>query len=278
MIVKEVRVRRALTRSRLPDIDYALNPYIGCSHGCIYCYARLYTDKKEVKERWGEVVLVKVNLVELLRQEASKIRGVVGVGTVTDPYQPVEREYGLTRESLKVLLRRGVRVSIQTKSGLVTRDKDILVEHRDLVDVGLTITTLDEEIARWLEPGAPPPAERVTALEELSSAGVRTWIFYGPVIPGINDGDETVEDLVRLVASTGSILYYDSLHVKPFMLATTHPLREAALSTRNYGWRRFWERLVEKCRKMGVECREGFTGDAVPAKRAGLMRWVGSSR
>jgi len=277
VIVREIRVRRALTRSGLPDIDYALNPYIGCSHGCIYCYARLYTDKKEVKERWGEVVLVKINLIELLRREASRIRGVVGVGTVTDPYQPIESEYGLTRESLKVLLRRGVRVSIQTKSGLVTRDKDILVEHRGLVDVGFTITTLDEEMARWLEPGAPPPSERVRALEELSSAGVRTWLFYGPVIPGINDGDEVVEELVGLAASTGSILYYDSLHVKPFMLAPEHPLREAALSTRGYGWRRFWERLVEKCRKMGVKCREGFTGDAVPVKRTGLMKWVGSS-
>lgn len=274
MIVREVRVRRALTRSGLPDIDYALNPYIGCSHGCIYCYARLYTGREEVREGWGEVVLVKINLIELLRREASGIRGVVGVGTVTDPYQPVEEEYGLTGESLKVLLRRGVRVSIQTKSGLVTRDRDILVENRGLVDVGLTITTLDEGTARRLEPGAPPPADRVRALEELSSAGVRTWIFYGPVIPGVNDGEEVVEELVGLAASTGSILYYDSLHVKPFMLAPTHPLREAALSVRNYGWGRFWRRLTEKCEKMGVECREGFAGDAVSGKGHGLMRWA----
>ena len=274
MIVREVRVRRALTRSGLPDIDYALNPYIGCSHGCIYCYARLYTDRAEVRERWGEVVLVKVNLVELLRREATSVRGVVGVGTVTDPYQPVEKEYGLTRESLRVLLRRGLRASIQTKSGLVARDKDILVEYRGSVDVGFTITTLDERVARWLEPGAPPPRERVRALEGLSSEGIRTWVFYGPVIPGVNDGDDVVEGLLKLAASTGSVLYYDSLHVKPFMLTPSHPLREAALSARRYNWGRFWRRLRESCEKFGVICREGFTGDAVANRGGGLMRWV----
>ncbi len=278
MIVREVRVRKALTRSGLPDLDYALNPYIGCTHGCIYCYARLYTDRDDVREKWGEVVLVKANLIELLRREASSIRGVVGVGTVTDPYQPVEKEYGLTRKSLKVLLVRGLRVSIQTKSGLVTRDKDILVAHRGLVDVGFTITTLDEGAARWLEPGAPSPAERVKALEELSSAGIRTWIFYGPVIPGINDSDDVVEELLRLAASTNSILYYDSLHVKPFMLTPSHPLREVALSVRRYDWGRFWRRLREECKRIGVVCREGFTGDAATVEGEGLMRWARGAR
>lgn len=275
MIVREVRVRRALTRSGLPDIDYALNPYIGCSHGCIYCYARLYTDKEDIRERWGEVVLVKANLVKLLRREALRVRGVVGVGTITDPYQPVEREYGLTRESLKVLLRRGLRVSIQTKSGLVTRDKDILVNHGNAVDVGFTITTLDEGVARWLEPGAPPPRERVRALEELSSAGLRTWVFYGPVIPGVNDGEDVIEGLVRLAADTGSTLYYDSLHVKPFMLSPTNPLRGAALAARKYDWGRLWRGLREECRRAGVVCREGFAGDASPTEGPGLMRWAG---
>ncbi len=278
MIVREVRVRKALTRSGLPDLDYALNPYIGCTHGCIYCYARLYTDRDDVREKWGEVVLVKANLIELLRREASSIRGVVGVGTVTDPYQPVEKEYGLTRKSLKVLLVRGLRVSIQTKSGLVTRDKDILVAHRGLVNVGFTITTLDEGAARWLEPGAPSPAERVKALEELSSAGIKTWIFYGPVIPGINDSDDVVEELLRLAASTNSILYYDSLHVKPFMLTPSHPMREAALSVRKYDWGRFWRRLREECKRIGVVCREGFTGDAATVEGEGLMRWARGAR
>jgi len=142
------------------------------------------------------------------------------------------------------------------------------------VDIGFTITTLDEGIARWLEPGAPPPAERVRALEELSSEGLRTWVFYGPVIPGVNDGDDVIEGLLEIVSGTGSILYYDSLHVKPFMLDPAHPLRRAALATKRFEWGRFWERLRERCREAGVTCREGFVGDALSGSGPGLLRWV----
>ncbi|MET1128537.1 MAG: radical SAM protein [Thermoproteota archaeon] len=261
--VVKVRVSAALTRSGLPDLDYALNPYAGCSHGCVYCYARLYTRYREASRSWGRVVVVKENIVEVLKREVRRLKpGVVGVGTVTDPYQPVELAHRLTRRSLEVLLESGFYASIQTKSGLVTEDLDLLEEHSDKVDVGLTVTTLDERVAQLIEPWAPPPGERVRALEELGSRGIRVWVFYGPVLPGINDDDATLESIVRLAASLGAVLYYDKLRVRGFMLAPGYPIRGSAEAAKRYEWASFFRRLRELCARYGVECHPGFEGDA----------------
>jgi DNA repair photolyase len=261
--VVKVRVSAALARSGLPDLDYALNPYAGCSHGCVYCYARLYTRYREASRSWGRVVIVKENIVEVLKREVRKLKpGVVGVGTVTDPYQPVELAHRLTRRSLEVLLESGFYASIQTKSGLVTEDLDLLEEHSDKVDVGLTVTTLDEHVAQLIEPWASPPGERVRALEELRSHGIRIWVFYGPVLPGINDDDATLESIVRLAASLDAVLYYDKLRVRGFMLAPGYPVRGSAEAAKRYEWASFFRRLRELCTRYGVECRPGFEGDA----------------
>ncbi len=153
----EIKVKTALSKSGLKELDYALNPYLGCRFSCVYCYAR-YFSPTEVKERWGEVVVVKSNLLEVLRREvAIKRKGVVGVSTITDPYQPIESERKLTRGSLKILLESGFRVSIQTKSPLVLRDLDLLLSHKEKVDVGLTITTANRDLSKTLEPLAPLP-------------------------------------------------------------------------------------------------------------------------
>jgi len=255
-------VKTALSDTGLPDLKYALNPYIGCSHGCVYCYARLYTRDKRVSENWGNTVVVKYNLPQVLEREVkSRERGVVGVGTITDPYQPVEAHYKITVKSLLVLLKAGFPVSIQTKNPLVLRDLRVLAEHRDLVDVGFTITTLKYEIAKFIEPRAPPPSSRVEALRRLRASGLKTWIFYGPVIPGLNDDVETIKCLVELAAETRSVLYYDPVHVKSFMKTPTH-----VLYTYIQGSTREWRSRVERavlntCRELGVTCKPGFTGD-----------------
>jgi len=252
-----IEVRSALSRSGLPDIDYALNPYAGCAHGCIYCYARLYTRPRDAAENWGSMVYVKRNLIEVLRREVKRFRrGVVGVGTITDPYQPIEVREVLTRRAIELLLENGFAVSIQTKSPLILRDLDILRSHPGRVDVGFTITSLDPEKARFIEPRAPDPRSRAAALKRIADACVETWIFLGPVIPGINSSMDEVVRIVELAAETGSKLLVDKLHVKRFMWGG--PLEAYARRALRYPWRRFFEDVLRLCRDYGVRCIEGL--------------------
>jgi len=260
MKVIYVEVKSALVKSGLPDIDYALNPYAGCQHSCLYCYARLYTRYRDAAENWGEVVYVKKNLLQVLDRETRYMRrGVVGVGTITDPYQPIEEREMLTRQSVELLLRRGFHVSIQTKSSLILRDLGLFQRYKDRVDVGFTITTLDRDKARFIEPHAPEPQQRVQALKLLSSKGIETWIFLGPVIPGINDDAKDLEDLVVLAAETNSKLLVDRLRVRPFMFST--PLKKHAVLALKFNWRKLFEHVEELCRRYKVECFVGLGED-----------------
>lgn len=206
---------RAISRSLLPDIDYAFNPYIGCAHGCIYCYARCFTKDREASESWGKVVKVKHGILEALEREVKLMRkgSVVGVSTITDPYQPLERKLGLVRRAIMVMLNAELRISIQTKSDLVVRDLDILAGRP--VDIGFTITTMDGGVSRVIEPAAPPPGRRAAALKEVAKYGVQRWIFYGPIIPTINDDDGTAEGIANLASETGSEVILDFLRLRP---------------------------------------------------------------
>ncbi len=255
----EIKIKQALTKSGLPDIDYALNPYLGCSHSCLYCYAKMYTRLNDVTTNWGSIIAVKKNLLDVLIKEVEKLKkGVVGIGTITDPYQPVEAIYRLTRSSIEILARGGFRVSIQTKSSLVLRDIDILKRYRDCVDVGLTITsTVDSSPMRIFEPYSTPPSARIKALEKLFESGIKTWIFYGPVIPGYNDSIEEVTKIVKLAKETESLLYIDRLRIKRFMQFDPF-LKSIASKSARYDWREFYSNIYRLCRDMKVVCRSGF--------------------
>jgi len=258
--VLETVVYKALSRSGLPDIDYALNPYIGCWHSCIYCYARLYVRNSAVSKDWGNVILVKKNVVEVLSREVKHLRlGVVGIGTITDAYQPIEAIYGLTKESIDLLLKKGFQVSIQTKNPLILRDLDLLEKYRNSVDVGLTITTFNSRVAEFIEPRAPPPKTRANALYKLSEIGIKTWIFYGPVIPSLNDDDSTIDEIIELAKDTRSEVLIDRLHIKNFMYKPDHPLNKLISLTKKYEWRNFLTKVMNKCLKAGVKCMEAFT-------------------
>ncbi|MEM2025319.1 MAG: radical SAM protein [Desulfurococcaceae archaeon] len=257
--LRYTNVSSALSKSGLPGLDYALNPYVGCSHGCTYCYARLYTRDRRISQNWGKVVAIKQNLVDVISREAKRAKpGLVGVGTITDPYQPVESVFKLTRSCVEVLLNNKFRVSIQTKNTLVLRDIDVLSARTELVDVGFTITTFNDKVARAIEPRSSPPSARALALERLSSAGVKTWVFYGPIIPGLNDDEVTLDLIASLSSRTGSILYFDQINVKPFMRSTEHELyRYIPLRTRVW-WKNVKDRIYKKCRDYGIVCRPGF--------------------
>jgi len=250
--VYEVRVKRALAPSGLPEYDYALNPYVGCLHGCLYCYAIDYT-RGPPAAAWGSVVYVKVNLLEVLRREVGRVRpGVVGLSTVTDPYQPPEAKYRLTRGAVSILAGAGFRVSIQTKSGMVVRDVDVLVAHREAVDVGVTITTLADK-ARILEPMAAHPYARAQAVRKLAAAGVKTWIFLGPIIPGFNDGAEDIEPVVKLAHETGSELYYDRYRPKPRADAYLAAKYRPVAATHSW-WAEVKKTVEAICARYGARC------------------------
>jgi DNA repair photolyase len=209
-----VECKHALSRSKLPGLDYALNPYVGCAHDCIYCYAPFLMGKP--RERWRTPVGARTNLPRLLDSELRKASGTIGVGTVTDPYQPVEATLKLTRRCLEVVQRRGARVSIHTKSDLVLRDLGILKLLPE-PEVGVTLTTIDETLARTFEPFAPAPSARLNAIRGLVEAGIRTYVLIGPIIPTVTDSD--IEGLVKAISNTGvERVMLDRLRLRPGML------------------------------------------------------------
>lgn len=176
---------------------FTLNPYTGCGHHCLYCYARSYIpgfDRPRPKK----------DLINRVRHDASVLPkgSLISVAESSDPYTPPERVLGLTREVLKILIERGHRVLVVTKSDLVTRDADVLMGR---AAVTITVTTLDDEVAKKIEPGAPPPSKRIRAVEELTRRGVPVSVRIDPIIPYINDDPIMLERLVKEVADAGAL-------------------------------------------------------------------------
>lgn len=183
MIIREIHAKTILSKSQV--FDYTINPYVGCKHGCTYCYARFMKRFTGHKEPWGEFVDVKINAPELLRREVQKARpGRVWVSGVCDPYQPVEGKYELTKRCLEVLVRHDWPITVQTRSGLVSRDVE-LFKGNNKIDVGLSVTTGDESVRRLFEPNAPPIKERIKALEALHLVGIRTFAMIAPMLPRV---------------------------------------------------------------------------------------------
>jgi DNA repair photolyase len=186
MDITEITARTILTRSRIPGVDYIINPYLGCGHGCRYCYAvfmRRYA-RQHAGAPWGSFVEAKVNLPRVLRAELARRKqpGQVFLASVCDPYQPVELRYRLTRSALELLAEFGWGVSILTRSPLVTRDLDLLTAIPE-VRVGLSIPTDDDRVRRVLEPQAPPIPARIATLKKLRQAGLSPWVFIAPMLP-----------------------------------------------------------------------------------------------
>jgi len=188
MTIKEILCRSVLTKSNLPEVDYCINPYVGCLHGCVYCYASFMKRFTGHKEEWGTFLDVKVNAPEILKKEITprKKRGKILIGSVTDAYQPTERMFRLTRQILEILAKYDFPVSILTKSNLVKRDFDI-IRSIGSCEVGMTLTSLDESISRIIEPVASTPAERLDALSFFRQSGISAYAFIGPILPGLID-------------------------------------------------------------------------------------------
>ena len=185
MYIKEIQAKAILSKSKI--FPYVINPYVGCQHGCSYCYARFMKRFTGHREPWGQFVDVKINAVELLKKEVVKKKpGRVWVSGVCDPYQPLEKKYQLTRACLQILAEQQWPVSVLTRSPLVLRDLDVL-KAGDNFEVGMSIGTVDESIRYRFEPSAPPISARLQALSELHQAGIRTYVMLAPILPGCEE-------------------------------------------------------------------------------------------
>lgn len=186
MDIAEIQAKAALTKSKIPGVEYVINPYIGCGHGCRYCYAAFMSkwSRHHAGSEWGSFVEPKVNIAEVLQGELSRKRkrGTVLLSSACDPYQPVEARFRLTRECILLLDRFGWGIDILTRSPLVTRDIDLLRSGAK-VSVGFSIPTDSDRVREVLEPRSPSIAARLQALRELHGAGIETWVFIAPLLP-----------------------------------------------------------------------------------------------
>lgn len=211
----EVRVKTALNRVEGMPFRWSLNPYRGCRHGCGYCYARIthtYYDL-DLAADFERVIFVKVNLADVLRAELSRPgwrRERVAIGTATDPYQPAEAGYRVTRRCLEVFARRANPCSLTTKGTLVVRDIDLFQELARVTEfaVNVSLISLRPEVWRRLEPHTPPPASRLRAVERLAAAGVPVNVFLAPILPGLTDNPEDLGAVIRAAADHGAAGVY----------------------------------------------------------------------
>ncbi len=203
--------RSALQRVRGMWFDWSLNPYGGCVHRCTFCYVRAFERRADRPSdaRYGRTVRVKTNVVTVLREELrrpSHRSGLVCLGTATDPYQPAEGRYRLTRGCLEALVAARRPITLTTRGPLVVRDAGLLAEAGAAagVSVSVSVPTVDEAVVRRTEPGTAPPRQRLRALERLAAAGVRAGVLMAPVLPGISDGDESLAATVRAARDAGA--------------------------------------------------------------------------
>lgn len=225
--VQVEKPRTIITRNESPDIsfDRSINPYRGCEHGCVYCFARPTHSFMGLSPGldFESKLFAKPDAARLLDKELSKDGyqpRTIAIGTNTDPYQPIEKQYRIMREILEVLEARGHPVGIVTKSALVTRDIDILsrMAERGLAKVALSVTTLDRMLARTMEPRASTPTKRLEAIRQLSDAGIPTSVMVAPIIPGLTDQEmERILDSARAAGAreAGYVVLRLPLEVAP---------------------------------------------------------------
>ena len=258
IVVKYTLVDQILTPSGIESIEYSLNPYIGCSHGCVYCYARYLLMRRGYKpEDWGKIVFVKSNAISRLKDEIRwKKKGRIYLSTATDPYQPLENECQVTRRLLEVIAKYDWPLDILTKSSLVLRDLDLLVNMSN-VRVGMSIS-VTEEYRRFLEPVASSYYERLRTLEKLIEVfgSQRVHVFFAPFIPILSE-----DSLVRIIDDLASIgirrIFFDKLNIKAKNWITINPALEIMGVPKEEFWRKakspkYWDRVKKEAIRLAI--------------------------
>lgn len=270
--IREIHTNNYISKTKLPVADYAINPYVGCAHKCMYCYAefmRRFTGHPN--EIWGDFVDVKLCHNEIKTEKLAGRR--IFIGSVTDPYMPCEAKYQITRSVLRQLIGCDAVIDIQTKSALVTRDIDILQQIPNL-KVGFSICTLDDNFRKGVEPCAGRIEDRIKALEQLHAAGIRTYIFMSPMFPGITDFKSVIrrtgkstdeywfENLNLRAGYRTRVLNYIQEHYPKLM-----PLYDEIYRQKNMS---YWEQLSleidDFCAEFGCICHNYFYHEKIKKK------------
>lgn len=223
--IQEIEAKSMIVASKLPDADYVVNPYTGCEFGCLYCYASFMGRfVNESFDNWGNYLYVKKNAVEVFEMDlkrwgSDKRKASIFLSSVTDAYQGAEKKYRLTRGILEILVREGYPgvVSILTKSPLILRDIDLL-NRLPKPDVGMTVTTTDDSLSRFLEIRAPLASRRFDTLKKLHDAGVPTYAFVGPLLPHFRYRPDLLDELfARLAETEVQNVYIEHMNLKPYI-------------------------------------------------------------
>ncbi|MHA2396692.1 MAG: radical SAM protein [Candidatus Thorarchaeota archaeon] len=198
MIVDKVQAKSIITKSNIPGVDFVINPYIGCQHACIYCYAEFMKRfTGHGGEIWGEFIDVKLYDWEKIKPEKYDGKTLL-LSSVTDPYTPLEVKYENTRRVLEKLIGTKAALSILTKSSLVERDIDLFKQFED-IQVGISLNSLDEEFVRIIEPRASKPLDRLSAIRNVAAAGISTYIFVSPIFPKISNWEAILEAALPII-------------------------------------------------------------------------------
>ena len=246
-IYREEPCKTALNKTKGMPFRWTLNPYMGCVHRCSYCYVRAYEKRADrpFDSRYGTSIRVKTNVAHVLRWELHKRswqRETVAIGAATDPYQPAEGQYRLTRGCLEALAGVHNPFGLITRGPMIVRDIDVLQEasRRAKVGINVSIPTLDQDVWRKTEPGTSPPRQRLRAVRMLADAGVRVNISMAPILPGISDAPEQIEEVVRAARDAGADgIWGNLLHLRSG--TREHFLSQVA---------RDWPHLLQRYREM----------------------------
>jgi len=222
-VYREEPCKAALNRVKGMPFDWSLNPYMGCAHRCTFCYVRAFERRADRPsgDDYGRSIRVKVNIAEVLRIELARRTwdgGAVSIGAATDPYQPAEGRYRLTRACLEALRDASNPFHVITRNPMIVRDVDVLAEaaRRATVSVSFSIPTLDDRVWRTTEPGTPPPRTRFRAVRVLVDAGIDAGVAVAPVLPGLSDAPDQLREVVEAARAAGaSHVWASVLHLRP---------------------------------------------------------------
>lgn len=265
MKLNEIKASSIITKSNLPDAGYVINPYVGCMHACIYCYARFMKRFTGHIESWGDFVDAKINAPELIPEKSFKYKGKsIFLSSVTDPYLSFERKYKLTRKILEKLIPLEPKLGIQSKSDLIVRDIDLLKQFKSC-EVGLTITTSDDNIRKEIEPYTSSIEKRIEELKSLKEAGLKTYVFIGPIMPYLTDWKE----IMNKTKDYADFYMLENLNVRggiwesiKIWLANKHPelisQYEKIYFTKNNYWDNAEKEIKDFCQKEKIDARIYF--------------------
>jgi len=263
--IKEIKAKSIIVKSNLPDGDFVINPYVGCMHGCKYCYARFMKRFTGHTEPWSSFVDIKINAPDLIPKDTNKYKDrSITISSVTDPYQPIERDYKITRKILERLIPLQAHLDLITKSDLVVRDIDLFKQFKNCM-AALSFSVTDEKLRKQIELLSSPAKQKINALKELYKAKIPTALFISPIFPQITDWEKIINQTKSFVDE----YWFENLNLYPSIkgeiysfLRKNRPelieIYKKIFSKNSNYWNIEENKIIEFCKKYQVSCKIYF--------------------